>query len=131
MQKMQPIPSGEQATLSTTIKGGVATVVFTVKPNGDKDAPRFNLTQAFDFSNVTENELIALAVRPLRIDVQSQWRASKDKMDADVWQNRKWSVREMLDQTRQKGDPTQKVLKAAERMNKAERMALMELLKNM
>ncbi|KKM81573.1 hypothetical protein LCGC14_1328340 [marine sediment metagenome] len=121
MNKLQPIPSSEQATLKTTIKGGVASVTFSVKPNGEKGTPRYNLTQIFDFSNVSEAELIALAVKPLRIDVQSVWRSAKDKMDADVWQDRKWSVRAMLDQTRQKADPVLKAFKLAEGMTKAER----------
>ncbi len=131
MKKLQPIAADVQATLKTTIKGGMASTTFSVKPNGEKGTPRYNLTQVFDFSNVTEAELIALAVKPLRIDVQSIWRSAKDKMDADVWQDRKWSVRAMLDQTRQKADPTVKVLKVAEGMSKAERDALMELLKAM
>ena len=131
MTKLQPIAADVQATLNTSIEGKIATVVFSVKPNGEKGTPRYNLTQTFDFENVTESELIALAVKPLRIDVQSVWRSAKDKMDADVWQDRKWSVRDMLDQTRQKADPTVKVLKVAEGMSKAERLALMELLKKM
>ena len=121
MNKLQPIPSSEQATLNTSIEGKIATVVFSVKPNGEKGTPRYNLTQTFDFENVSEAELIALAVKPLRIDVQSIWRGAKDKMDADVWQGRKWSVRDMLDQTRQKADPVQKAFKLAEGMTKAER----------
>ncbi len=121
MTKLQPIGADEQATLKTSIKGKIATVVFSVKPNGEKGTPRYNLTQTFNFENVSEVELIALAVKPLRIDVQSVWRSAKDKMDADVWQDRKWSVRSMLDQTRQKADPVQKGLKLAEGMTKAER----------
>ncbi len=131
MTKLQPIGATDQATLNTSIEGRIATVVFSVKPNGEKGTPRYNLTQTFDFENVSEGELIALAVKPLRIDVQSIWRSAKDRMDADVWQDRKWSVRSMLDQTRQKADPTVKVLKVAESMTKAEREALMELLKAM
>ncbi len=128
MKKMQLIGADEQATLNTSIAGKIATVVFSVKPNGEKGTPRYNLTQTFDFANVSEAELIGLAVKPLRIDVQSIWRSAKDKMDADVWQDRKWSVRDMLDQTRQKADPTVKVLKVAEGMTKTERDALMELI---
>ncbi len=134
MKKMQPIGADEQATLNTSIEGlkdgkidrlistkAIATVVFSVKPNGDKGTPRYNLRQTFDFENVSEEELITLAVKPLRIDVQGVWRNAKDKMDADVWQDREWSVRDMLDQTRQKGDPVKKGLKLAENMTKAER----------
>ncbi len=121
MTKLQPIGADEQATLNTSIAGKIATVVFSVKPNGEKGTPRYNLTQTFDFENVSEVELIALAVKPLRIDVQSVWRGAKNRMDGDVWQDRKWSVRDMLDQTRQKADPVQKGLKLAEGMTKAER----------
>ena len=131
MNKLQSIPTGEQATLKTTIEGEIATVTFTVKPNGDKGTARFNLKQTFNFENVSHDELIALAVRPLRIDVQSVWRSAKDRMDSDVWQDRKWSVRAMLDQTRQKADPTAKVLREAAKMSKGERDALMALLKKM
>ena len=110
---------------------GLATCTFSVKPNGEKGSPRYNLTQHFDFTSVTVAEVLLLAVKPLRIDVQSVWRSAKDKMDADVWQDRKWSVRAMLDQTRQKADPTAKVLKVAESMSKSEREALMKLIKAM
>ncbi len=133
MKKLNAIGTDEQATLKTVIENDseIATVVFSVKPNGEKGTPRYNLTQTFDFSGVTHEEMMALAVKPLRIDVQSIWRSAKDKMDADVWQDRSWSVRAMLDQTRQKADPTVKVLKVAEGMTKTERDALMELLKAM
>ncbi len=136
MNKLQPIAADVQATLKTTIDTDIegaelAHVTFSVKPNGEKGTPRYNLTQTFDFSHVTRKEIIELAVKPLRIDVQSIWRGAKDKMDADVWQDRAWKVRDMLDQTRQKADPATKVLKVAAGMSKAEREALMELLKAM
>ena len=131
MNKIQPIPTGELATLKTTIKGELATVTFTVKPNGDKGTARYNLTQTFDFKNVSHDEMIGLAVRPLRIDVQSIWRSAKDKMDADVWQDRTWDVRAMLDQTRQKADPVQKGERDAKKMSPAERKAHLETLKIM
>ncbi len=121
MKKMQPIPAGEQATLKTTIEGEIATVIFTVKPNHDPGAPRFNLTQVFNFEDISREELIGLAVRPLRIDVQSVWRSAKDRMDADVWQDRTWNVRAMLDQTRQKADPTTTAERAIKKLTKAER----------
>ncbi len=131
MNKLQAIPTGEQATLRTTIEGTVAHLVFSVKENGDNGAPRYNLEQSLDFVNVSDAEMIELASKPLRIDIQSTWRKAKDRMDADVWQDRTWNVREMLDQTRQKADPAQKVLNAAAKMSAAERTALMDLLKAM
>ncbi len=133
MNKLQAIGADEQATLSTTIDTDIegaelAHVTFSVKPNGEKGTPRYNLTQTFDFSHVTRKEIIELAVKPLRIDVQSIWRSAKDKMDADVWQDRKWQVRAMLDQTRQKADPISKAAKGAAAMSAAERKEHLKLL---
>ena len=121
MNKLQPIPSGEQATLKTTIEGKIAHLVFTVKPNGEPGTPRYNLMQNLDFADVSEVELLELASKPLRIDVQAIWRKAKDRMDESVWSGRTWKVRDMLDQTRQKADPVQKAFKLAEGMTKAER----------
>ena len=131
MKKLQPMAADEQATLKTSIKADIATVTFSVKPNGEKGTARYNLTQRFDFYAVLPEEMIELAVRSLRIDVQATWRKAKDKMDADVWQDRKWVVRAMLDQTRQKADPTTKVLREAVKMSKQERAKLMLILKGM
>ncbi len=131
MSKLSPIPSDTQATLSTSIAGKIATVIFSVKPNGEKDSARYNLTQTFDFDNVKTDEILTLATRSLRIDVQSVWRKDSDRMNAEKWQNRKWSVREMLDQTRQKTDPATKVLNAIGKMSKSEKDAILELLKKM
>ena len=128
MNKLQPMAADEQATLKTSIDGEIATVTFSVKPNGDTGAPRYNLTQVFNFAGVSPEEMVALAVRPLRIDVQGVWRKAKDRMDADVWQGRKWSVRDMLDQTRQKADPVNKAVKNDTAMTAAERKAHLELL---
>ncbi len=110
MKKLTPIPTGEQATLNTTTSGvgKVVDVTFSVKENGEKGTPRYNLTWQFDFEGVTAGEIAKLATRSLRIDGQATWRSAKDKMDADVWQGKKWSVRAMLDQTRQKADPIKK-----------------------
>ncbi len=131
MSKLSPIPSDTQATLSTSIAGKIATVIFSVKPNGEKDSARYNLTQTFDFDNVKTDEILTLATRSLRIDVQATWRKDSDRMNAEKWQNRKWSVREMLDQTRSKADPATKVLNAVAKMSKDEKDAILELLKKM
>ncbi len=112
MNKLQPIGADEQATLKTSISGKVAHVTFSVKPNGEKGTPRYNLTQIFDYGECTDEEILGLAVRSSRIDVQSMWRSAKDRMDGDVWQNRTWSVRSMLDEAPQKADPVKKTEKA-------------------
>ncbi len=129
MNKLQPIASGEQATLKTSVEYDLATVIFSVKENGEKGTPRYNLTWHFDFADVSRAELEVLAVRSLRIDGQATWRSAKDKMNSDVWQDRKWSVRAMLDQTRQKADPMTKVLKVVSSMSRNEVMELVDMLR--
>ncbi len=131
MQKLSPIPAETQATLSTSITENIATVTFSVKPNGEKDSARYNLTQTFDFVDVSNDEILTLATRSLRIDVQSVWRKDSDRMNAEKWADRKWSVRAMLDQTRTKTDPKTKVLNAIGKMSKDEKDAILELLKKM
>lgn len=134
MNKLQAIPVGEQATLKATSTDTGVEVTFSVKENGEKGTPRYNLTWQFDFEGVTAQEVGILAARSLRIDGQATWRKAKDKMDADVWQDRKWSVRAMLDQTRQKGDLVTASARVAAKMTAAERkthlanlMALVEI----
>lgn len=121
MKKLQAIPANEQAELLTNVEGETVHVKFTVKENGDKGKPRYNLIWHFDFAEVKIEELRKLATRSLRIDGQAAWRKAKDRMDADVWQGRKWSVRAMLNQTRQKANPVARAEKDAAKMSPAER----------
>lgn len=124
---MKKLTKDEQATLSTKVDGDLATCTFTVKP--DADSPeRYNLTVPFDFKGVSREELIQLAVRPLRIDFQGRWRASKNKMDKS-WEDRQ-SVRNILDGMRTKADPMTRATRAIEKLSKAEREQLMKLLQS-
>ncbi len=131
MDKLQPMSADEQATLRTEIADDIATVTFTVKPDGEKGTPRYNLRQSFDFRDVSRDELIGLATRPLRIDIQAVWRKASDRMDHKLWQGRLWGVRAMLDQTRQKADPVTKAHANDAKMTPAERKAHLELLTKM
>ena len=124
MNKLTPIPTDEQATLNTTVEGNMVHLVFSVKPNGDKGTARYNLEQNLDFEGVSQDELLEIASKPLRIDIQTAWRGAKDRMDADVWQGRTWKVRDMLDQGRSKASPTQKASNAVAKLSKAERDSL-------
>ena len=126
-QKLKAIPKGEQATLRTTVQGEKVTTVHTVKPNGESQ-DRFNLTWTFDFSKVTKEELQKLAERTLRIKMQSNWRKAKDRMDAEIWDNRTFSVREILDTGRKSADPVEKVTNLVEKMSPEEKRALLEQL---
>ena len=123
MKKLTPIPTDEQATLKTTVEGNMVHLVFSVKP--DKDSPaRYNLMQTLDFEGVSQVELLEIASKPLRIDIQTAWRGAKDRMNAEVWQGRTWKVRDMLDQGRSKATQAQKASNAVSKLSKAERDAL-------
>ncbi len=141
MNKIKPMAADEQAVLRTEVSSHetlehtldflgspledmTVKVVFSVKPDGEKGTPRYNLRQVFDFADVTFREILVLAVRSLRIDVQATWRKASDKMNADVWQDRKWSVRAMLDQTRQKKSDADKAEDALGKLTQAERDAI-------
>ncbi len=123
MPKLTPIPQGEQATLRFLITDKLLTTTFTVKEN--KASPvRYNLTWLFDLTDVTLHEILGYALRSLRIDGQTMWRAAKDRMDGNVWQDKKWSVRAMLDSTRSKADPNTTAEKAIDKLSEAERITL-------
>lgn len=124
MKKLSPIPTDEQATLKTTVEGNMVLILFSVKPNGDKGTARYNLEQMLDFEGVSQAELLEIASKPLRIDIQAEWRGAKDRMDAEVWQGRTWKVRDMLDGSRKKATKAQKASNAVSKLTKAERDAL-------
>lgn len=131
MKKLVSIPTDEQAVLKYTVDvdAMTATVIFSVKEN--KDSPeRYNLTWTFDYSNVSTAELLEQAVRQQKIDGSRDWRGAKDRMDSDVWQDKVWDVRTMLDSGRQKADPATKASNAVAKLSKAERDALFAMYAN-
>lgn len=122
MKKLQPIPADAPAVLRRDVDDEEnASVIFSVKEKKGIGEPRYNLKWFYDFHEVSRNELIALALKPLVIDGQGEWRTAKDKMDADVWQDRKWSVRAILDETPRKKSEAEKADAAIGKLTKVER----------
>ena len=119
MTKLKALAADEQATLNTSIVDNVATCTFTVKP--EANGSRFNLLHRYDYTGVSEEEVLALATRSIRIDVQAKWRKAKDKMDAEKWTDKTFMVRDILDESPAKADPVTKALRLADKMTKAER----------
>ncbi len=103
---MRELTRGEKADLSmsTDVETKVVTVVHTVRPDEEHQS-RYELTWSFNFADVTEQEMLELAVRPLRINKQRDWRAADDRMNAKIWDNQAFMVRAMLDTGRKAADP--------------------------
>ena len=128
MSKIKPIGTNEPAILSTNIKGDIATVCFTAKPDNADGGPRYNMRATLDFNGVSRTQLIAYCVRPLRIDFQTMWRKAANKLDGDVWLDRRMSVLEMLEKKRHVATPAERVNKDVEKMSKDERAELLKTL---
>ena len=103
---MRELKRGEKADLSmvTDVEGKTVKVVHTVKPDEEHQS-RYELTWTFNFENVTDQEMLELATRPLRINKQRDWRAATDRMTAKIWDNQIFMVRAMLDAGRKAADP--------------------------
>lgn len=96
---------------------------FTVKENAD--ALRANLTWTYDFSGVSEQEIQDMALSSVHIPMQEKWRKAKDRMDADLYQNRTIKVRDLVDKKRQPSDPKAKASGLLAKLPEAERKALL------
>lgn len=123
---MKTLSKDDQATIETTaIDDKNVKVVHTVKP--DKDSPvRYNLTWTFNFAGVLPRDILKLATRSLRIDMQRQWRESDDKLNESVWDNVTFNVAEILAGTRERS--TNKVAKAEKLLSELSAEQLAELL---
>lgn len=130
---MRKLSSTDQATRSIKADGEKVVCIHTVKP--DRESPtRYELTWTFDFSNVSQEELLQLAGRTVLITQQAAWRAlptDKERLDADKVDNVTYSVRDMLDAGRRQADPKAKVVNAAAKMSDAERAELIKQLEAM
>ena len=107
-----------------------ADVMHTVKPSEDSDL-RYNLKWRLDFDEVIDEEIFMLATRSVVIMLQSKWRKDKERMVEKKWHNVTFKVRDILDAKRAAADPVSKAANLANKMTKAEREALTELLEKM
>lgn len=132
---MKKLSSTDEATRSITPNADKNTIVciHTVKP--EKDSPvRYELNWTFDFSDVTASEMLALAGRTVLITQQAAWRklpTDKERLNEETVDNVTYRVRDMLDQKRSAADPKTKVIRAAEKMSKAERAEMIAALEAM
>lgn len=132
---MRKLSMTDEATRSITPDADKNTIVcvHTVKPASDSPV-RYELNWAFDFSDVTPGEMLALAGRTVLITQQAAWRklpTDKERLDTDKVDNVTYRVRDMLDQKRSAADPKTKVIRAAEKMSKSERAEMIAALEAM
>ena len=101
-------------------------VTYGVNVNSDSVVTSV-LDQRFDFSEVTHDELLLLASRALKVDMQAKWRKSDNRNDADVW-CQTFSIRTHLDAAPKRVDPITKVNKAVAALSAEAKQALIDKL---
>lgn len=126
---MRTLTKYEQAnrTLTADAGGKTVEVVHTVRPDQD-DPNRYELVWRFNFENVTPAELLKLATKTILIICQRDWRKAKNRMDENVWDNRTFNVRDVLDEARKTADPAQRARSAASKLGREDKMALLKQL---
>ena len=127
---MRELTKGEAANRRISTSGKVVTVVHTVKPSDDSQS-RYELTWKFDFADLSEDQLCELAVKPMLIRKQADWRKANNRMDGKVWDNQTFSVKEILENVRQAADPVTKAANTAKKMTAEQRKALLAELQAM
>ena len=121
---MEQLSADEKATVSTTIEGNAATVRHTVKADGERDTPRFNLTWLLDFSNCTEEQILDWAATSVRIALQGRWRKAPDRMDEEKWDNVTFDVAAVMAE-RSTADPATKARNAIAKLSPEQKAALL------
>ena len=111
---MRTLAKGENASLSRSIsvEQMAVTTTHTVKEDRDTDV-RTELTWTFDFSKCSQEQILELAERSIRIRKQADWRKAKDKSDATKWDKVTFDVAAELSE-RRTADPMQRAAKALE-----------------
>src|SRR5688572_7055635 len=107
---MRQIKDGEKRTVGMKLDGDVVRVdhVTLNKPSKRK----FQLTWTFDFNGVSTDDLKRLATRGLVIDQRPKFKAEKEDKKLAQWDNRTFSVKELLAKERKRLTMEQRVEKA-------------------
>jgi len=94
----------------------------TVKvQNSTEGVDKRTETWTLDYTNVSQDELIELAERSVKIILQQKWRDATKANDGRPvdWDGMTFRVREILDGRRQRKTPEQKAREAIEALRKA------------
>lgn len=122
---MRELLKGETASksFSVDLEKEVVTVSHTVKPNEDSQS-KYQLTWKLDFTGTEYERIFRYAARALVVDLQRQWRADKDRMDASKWDNVTFLVSDM--KVREPADPKAKARKGIEALSDEEKLAFLK-----
>lgn len=117
---------------TSSVVGKVVSATFAVRQN-ENAGERYALTSRFDFTGVTEAELMVMATKGLIVDTQRNWRvlaASDAKKATSSNPYELVKVRGLLDspKTRSAAPATVKAKKLIDGMSEAERAALLAML---
>jgi len=113
---MKQVLKGTTVTRDETIDGRVVTKDVSTL-NAASDANYLD-TWTFDYTNVSEDELLVLATRSLVIEAQGKFRRAKsDKLSK--FDRLSVNVREYLDNKRKKSTPEQRKAKAIDAVKAA------------
>ena len=124
--KLVPLGVDDAGSIKKTpnVEGNTVEVSHTVRPS--RDGSRFQLTWVLDFTGVTREQELELMSRVVTIDLQREWRAAADRMDAS-WDGRTISVADHLNASRKGADPAKRAQGAMAKLSPEERKALMAL----
>lgn len=109
---MRTIPKGEKATINMSVDLGdddtpkkLVTMTFTAREDKHQDT-RTEMTWIMDFGDCSMTELLLEAAKSTKISYVPNWREAKDRMDAEVWDNRTINVKtDILDAGKTPRDP--------------------------
>lgn len=131
---IRTIKADEKFSSSVTVNGKKSFAKFAVRIN-ENAGTRYELATVFDFTGVTEAELLEMATKGLVVDTQRVWRvAAQGKDTKDDALNGKGfgeiSVRKLLDapRARSSAPATVKAKKLIDGMSAAEKAELLALL---
>jgi hypothetical protein len=119
---MKIVKQGEKADRSVSIKGDLVTRQHVTLNKPTKS--EYALTWAFDFSDVTREELLTVASRAIVIALRPEFKAASAS-ELESWDNRTFSVREYLDSERAKVDDVEKARRILGKLTPEQREAIL------
>lgn len=123
------LKSNESFSPQVKITGKKAQVQWSVKKDKSEKSPRFAIATELDFSAVSAEELMTLAIRPVVIELQRQWRelaATKGSTATTVNPFKTVNVKTaIVDATRKTADPVARAKAAMSKLSDKERAAIL------
>ena len=122
---MKIVKQGEKAARAVKIEGDTVTRTHVTLNKPTK--ADYELTWAFDFSDVSRDELMTIASRAIVIALRPEFKEAPAS-ELGAWDNRTFSVREYLDSERSKVDDSEKARRLLAKLTPEQREALLAAL---